>query len=369
MIPLSKPSVGKEELSAVNKVFDSDWLGMGSIVFEFEKQLAQYIGAENVIAVNSGTSALHIALDSFGIEAGDEVIVPSLTFVSTIQAIISCDAHPVFCEIEADTLNIDVRDVLNRITPRVKAILPVHYAGLPCKMDELLKIAGDNDIVVIEDAAHAFGSTYKGRKIGSFGDATCFSFDPIKTITCGEGGAVVVKDNNVAQSIIRKRILGIDKDTWHRYKEERSWFYEVVTPGYRYHMSNINAAIGLVQLKKLDMYLKRRRTIVKRYDEAFKDLLNVELLYRDYEHTAPFNYVIKIIDGQRDALLEYLKKNGIVAGVNYIPNHLQPIFSDYRTELPVTEKVWHEIISLPLYYQMSDKDAATVINQVRQFFK
>lgn len=369
MIPIARPSIGEEELSEVKKTFASGWLGMGATVFEFEKLLKQYLEVENIIAVNTGTSALHIALDAFGIKQGDEVIVPSLTFIGSIQAIIACGARPVFCDVKEDTLNIDIEDMAKRITRHVKAIMPVHYGGLPCKMDELLKIAQDKQILVIEDAAHAFGSTYKGRKIGTFGDATCFSFDPIKNITCGEGGAVVVKSKEIAQNIIKKRILGIDRDTWHRYKEERSWFYEVVTSGFRYHMSNINASIGLVQLRKLDKFLEKKRAIVKKYDEAFKEISNIELLFRNYEETAPFNYVIKIKNGQRDKLLEYLKRSGVEAGINYIPNHLQPLFKDFKTELPVTERVWKEIISLPLYFDMSDDDVTTVIDKVKLFLK
>ncbi len=183
MIPIARPSIGAEELSEVKKAFETGWLGMGATVFEFEKQLKQYLGAEHVIAVNTGTSALHIALEGFGIKQGNEVIVPSLTFAASVQAVISCGAKPVFCDVYEDTLNIDIEDMAKRITPRVKAIMPVHYGGLACKIDELLKIAHDKGIVVIEDAAHAFGSTYQGRKIGTFGDATCFSFDPIKNIT------------------------------------------------------------------------------------------------------------------------------------------------------------------------------------------
>jgi perosamine synthetase len=369
MIPLAKPSIGEEELAEVRETFASAWLGMGSAVFEFEKQLTRYLEAENVIAVNTGTSALHIALDAFGIKEGDEIIVPSLTFISTIQAIIACGGRPVFCDVDEDTLNIDIEDMAKRISPRVKAIMPVHYGGLPCKMDELVKIARDKAILVIEDAAHAFGSAYKGQRIGSLGDAACFSFDPIKNITCGEGGAVVINDNRVAQSIIKKRILGIDKDTWHRYKEERSWFYEVVTPGFRYHMSNINASIGLVQLKKVDKFLERKRAIVEKYDRAFRNLPDIGLLYRNYAETAPFNYTIKIKDGRRDEFLEYLNKNGVGAGINYIPNHLQPLFRDFKTMLPVTEKIWKEIISLPLYFDMSDSDINTVIEKVKSFFK
>lgn len=368
-IPISRPSIGLDELKAVKQVFESGWLGMGSVVFEFENILKAHLGAKYVIAVNTGTSALHIALEALGVRQGDEVIVPSLTFIGTIQAIIASKATPVFCDVYSDTLNISIEEVKKRITARTKAVMPVHYAGLPCKMEELLEIAKVKGVSVIEDAAHAFGSTYRGRKIGSFGDLTCFSFDPIKNITCGEGGAVVLNNDNIAQEIIKKRILGIDKDTWHRYKNERSWFYEVVTSGFRYHMSNINAAIGLIQFKKLNKFIKRKREIVKRYDQAFRGSPYIELLFRDYEETAPFNYIIKIKNGLRDRLLGFLNKNGVGAGVNYIPNHLQPLFKDSKSELPVTEKVWKELISLPLYPDMSDNNVETVIEQVKLFFK
>jgi perosamine synthetase len=250
MIPVSRPSIDHEELKALEPIFESGWLGLGSTVFAFEETIKNYLGAKNVIAVNTGTAALHIALEGFGIKAGDEVIVPSLTYAACIQAITATGATPVFCEVSEDTLLMDIDDVASRITAKTRAIMPVHYCGNPCDMDNLLNLAEKHQLTIVEDAAHAFGSTYKGRKIGSFGHATCFSFDPIKIITCGEGGAVVLSDDDIAEQIRRKRILGIDKDTWHRYQNRRSWFYEVTTQGFRYHMSNINAAIGLSQFKK-----------------------------------------------------------------------------------------------------------------------
>jgi perosamine synthetase len=367
MIPNARPYIGDGELGEVRKVFASGWLGMGSVVFEFENAIKDYIGAKFVIAINTGTCALHIALDALGIKEEDEVIVPSLTFVGTIQPIVACGAKPIFCEVDGDTLNIDIEDVQRRITKKTRAIIPVHYGGQACDMDKLLSISRKHSLRIVEDAAHAFGALYKGKRIGSFGDITCFSFDPIKNITCGEGGAVVTNNEEVAQLVIKKRILGIDKDTWHRYKNERSWFYEVVTSGFRYHMSNINAAIGLVQLKQVDKFLERRRQIIKMYDEAFKKVSGVDLLDRDYDAMAPFNYTIKIKDGKRDSLLEYLNKNGVGAGINYIPNHLQPLFKDFKARLPVTEEVWKQIISLPLYFTMTDNDVDVVIENVKKF--
>lgn len=368
LISVSRPSVGEIELNAVKKVFDSGWLGMGKWVFEFESKLKEFLGVKNVIAVNTGTTALHLALDGIGIKAGDEVIVPSLTFVGSIQPIIYCGARPVFCEVYPDTLNINVEDMRKRITSKTKAIMPVHYSGLPCSMEEILNIAEKYGLKVVEDAAHAFGAYYKGKRIGSFGHATCFSFDPIKNITCGEGGAIATNDDNLAKLLYRKRILGIDRDTWSRHKHQRSWFYNVSTLGFRYHMSNINAAIGLQQLKKINRFVKRKREIIRQYDEAFKGINGVQLVKRDYESSAPFNYIIKV-KTDRDKLMDYLKDFRIDSGVNYIPNHLQPFFATYKAKLPVTEKLWKEIITLPLYYEMSDNDVLFVIQKVKDFLR
>lgn len=369
MLPVSRPSIGVEELEEIKKVFDTGWLGLGSTVYEFENKIKEYLGAGNVIAVNSGTNALHVALDAFDIGEGDEVIVPSLTYCACIQVITALKARPVFCEIDPETLNVDIEDVEKRITPETKAIIPVHYCGNACDMDTLLNIGKDRNIRIIEDAAHAFGSSYKGKKIGSFGDATCFSFDPIKNITCGEGGAVVLSDDSIAELIRRKRILGIDKDTWKRYKNERSWFYEVTTQGYRYHMSNINAAIGLAQFKKLDVFIERKTKIVKSYNEQFKDLGGIKLLDWNLDNTAPFTYIIRVLDGKRNELMDFLQERGIGTGIHYIANHTQPFFKKFVGSLPVTEKICGEILTLPLYFDMTDRDINLVIESVQEFTK
>jgi dTDP-4-amino-4,6-dideoxygalactose transaminase len=369
MIPVSRPSIGNEELEEVKKVFETGWLGLGSTVYEFETVLKEYLNAKNVIAINTGTTALHIALDAFGIAESDEVIVPSLTFCASIQAITALRAIPVFCEVDPDTLNIDVRDVRKKISPRTKGIMPVHYCGNACDMDILLDIGREYKIPIIEDAAHAFSSFYKGKKIGSFGDVTCFSFDPIKNITCGEGGAVVLSDDAIAEEIRRKRILGIDKDTWHRYKNERSWFYEVTTQGYRYHMSNINAAIGLAQLRKIDKFIEKRKNIVKYYNEAFGDLEGIKILKWNLNETTPFAYIIRVLDDKRDNIIDFLNNKGVGTGIHYIPNHIQPYFSQYAHPLPVTETIWKEILTLPLYYDMTERDVDLVIQSVTAFFK
>jgi len=368
MIPVSKPSIGKEELAAVKKVFDSGWLGMGSSVKEFEDEISKFLGGSSVIAVNTGTTAIHLALDALGITSGDEVIVPSLTFVATIQAISATGATPVFCDVEPNTLNIDIKDVEKKISDKTKAVIPVHYRGLPCDMDNLMRIAKQNNIKIVEDAAHAFGSHYKGKPIGSFGDITCFSFDPIKVVTCGEGGAIAIRDDALASLIQKKRILGIDKDTWSRYKHERSWFYDVIDQGYRYHMSNINAAIGLVQLKKFKKLNAKRVKIAKRYDKELGAVRGLELLKTDYKDIAFFMYIIKV-KKDRNGLMKALKDKGIDSGIHYIPSHKFEYYKKHATELPATEKVFEEILTLPLYPDLTASEQTRVITAIKDFFK
>ncbi len=370
MIPVSRPSVGQAELDAVGEVFKTGWLGLGSTTFALEEEVKKYLGCKHAIAVNTGTSALHIALSGFGIGPGDEVIVPSITFAACIQAILATGATPVFCESSEADLLMDIEDVTKRVTPRTKVVMPVHYCGNPCDMDRLLALAQAHRFWVIEDAAHAFGSTYKGRKIGSFGHATCFSFDPIKNITCGEGGAVVLHDDAIAEEIRRQRILGIDKDTWHRYKNTRSWFYEVTSPGYRYHMPNFCAAVGLVQMKKVDAFIGRRREICRRYDAAFENLKTVRILKLNYDEVAPHIYIVRVQGSGRDRFMDFLKERGVGTGIHYIANHIQPFFKEHaRGPLPVSERLWQEIVTLPLFYDMTEDHIRTVVDAVVAYDK
>ena len=369
MIKVSRGCLAAEELAEVQAAFDYGYFGLAAKVTEFEEQLAKYLGAEYVVAVNTGTSALHLALDALGIGAGDEVIVPSLTFVGSFQAISATGAMPVACDVESDTLLMDMEDVRKRVTPRTKAVMPVHYAGNPCDMDALLELGYRPGVRIVEDAAHAFGSVYKGRRIGSFGDVAIFSFDSIKNITCGEGGAVLCKDSKLADLMREKRLLGMDRkshasSSW----KARSWHFEVKTQGFRYHMSNINAAIGLAQLRKADTFIARRREICKRYDAAFRNLPKIRSLRINYEDVAPHIYVVRVQDGRRDALMQFLKDRDIETGIHYIPNHLHPYYRQERLCLPETERAFGEIITLPLHCGLSNADVDTVIASVREFF-
>ena len=366
MISAAKPSIGKEELDAVAEVFKTGWLGMGDRVLKFENELKKIHTRKHAICVNTGTSAIHIELDSLGLKEGDEVIVPSLTFIGSIQPILMCGAKPVFCDVELDDLNMSVGHFKKLITKKTKVVIPVHYGGEPCRMDEILSIAKENKISVVEDAAHAFGSKYKGKLIGSFGDMTCFSFDPIKNLTCGEGGAILLDDDKLADIIIKKRILGIDKDTWNRYQHKRSWHYEVQMKGYRYHMSNINAAIGLTQLPKFGKFVARRQEIAKFYDKSLAGIKNIRLLKHSYGETVPFNYTI--LADKRDELMVYLETKGIGTVINYIPNHDQPLFGGSKVDLPNTGKAYKDMVSIPMHAELSDDDTRLVVSAIKDFY-
>ena len=369
MIPVQRPCIGQRELDAVSGVFNSRWLGMGSVTRAFEKELCEFLGVKHVIAVCTGTAALHLALAVLELKPGDEVVVPSLTFVSCVQAILAVRARPVFCDVDENTLNVDIDDVTRKITKRTKVIMPVHFAGVVCEMEKLLTIARDEKIKIVEDAAHAFGSTYKGRMAGTLGDINCFSFDPIKNITCGEGGAIATNNHELASRVLPKRNVGVSQDTWSRLEKKQPWRYEVVTQGYRYHLSNINAAIGIEQLKQFSEFKARKQAVVKSYDESFEEVDGLKLIRHPIEETFPFFYVIRVLNNRRDALMNYLKERGIATLVHYIPNHLHPLCAEFRVPLATTERLYDEILTLPLYFEMSEADVRKVIDGVLSFFE
>lgn len=368
MIPVFRPSIGEEEIVAVNDVLRSGWIGQGPKVADFENNFASYIGAKYAVALNSCTSALHLALTTFGISKGDEVLLPTLTFVSTAHAVEYTQAKPVFCDIDPDTFCISVEDMKNKLTPNSKALIPVHYGGHPCEMDELLKVSKEYNLVIIDDAAHACGAEYKGRKIGSIGDATCFSFHAVKNIATGDGGMITTDDEEIAGQLEKNRWLGIDKTTWKRTKGHGyDWYYEVSVLGYKYHMNDIAAAIGLEQLKKLDSMNARRREIVTRYNETFRNIPWITPpIEKPYVKSALHNYVIKT--HYRDELHQYLKTKRIATSVHYMPIHLHPYYTEkYRPNLPVAEQIWHELLTLPLYPDLTDTEISYIVDSVKSF--
>jgi perosamine synthetase len=368
MIKISRGSFGEEELEEVRSAFEYGYLGLGHKVDEFEEELKKFLDANYIVATNTGTSALHLALEALGVKAGDEVIVPSLTFVASFQAISVVGAVPISCDVYPNTLLMDMNSVKEKISNRTKVIMPVHYGGNPCDMNTLLEIKKTRGIRIVEDAAHAFGSTYCGEKIGGFGDIACFSFDSIKNITCGEGGAIACNEPDLVEKIKIKRLLGIDRKTQtSKSWKERSWEYDVVDQGFRYHMSNLNAAIGLAQIKKIESFISRRREICAQYVSELKNIPSVQLLPVDYSVVAPHIFVILVSGNRRNGLMQFLKDRDIESSVPYIPNHLH---SFYRVDalLPNTDKVFKEILSLPLHTELSDRNVWTVIASVKEFF-
>ena len=367
-IPVFRPWVDEEEVQAAREVILSGWMGLGPKTEEFERKFAEFIGAKFAVGTNSCSSALHLALVVCGTE-GREVISPSLSFVSTNHAILWSGGVPVFADVDEETLTLDVEDVARKITPNTRAIIAMHYGGHPCDMDGLKALTKGKDILIVEDAAHACGSEYKGRKAGTLGDIACFSFHAVKNLTTGEGGMVVTDSQEVRDRLVRLRWLGITKSTWTRSAEKKgdySWYYDVAELGYKYHMSDLAAAIGLVQLKKLAESNRLRRIIVAKYNEAFAGLpwlkTPVEL---PHVKSANHNYVVKA--ERREEFIEHLKKRGVSASVHYVPNHHYAIFEDFSKDVPTTEKVWKKLVTLPLYPGLSDSDISLVIDAVRSF--
>lgn len=378
LIPVFQPNYGKEEIDAVTKVLQSGWIGLGPKTEEFEKLFAAYVGAPYAIAVNSATAALHLSLLAAGIGKGDEVIVPSMTFVSTAHAVLYVGATVVFADIEKETLCLSPDDVEQKITKRTRAIIPVHYGGHPCNMDRFKRIVDKYNLTIIEDASHACGSTYHGQKIGSISPFTCFSFHAVKNLATGDGGMITVKDKTIADHLRRLRWVGINKDTWDRLEivsGEKSyrgygWYYEVEELGYKCHMNDITAAIGLVQLQKLEASNALRRSLAKRYTRKLKTLSPVTCPTEQPDMiSAQHNYVIRLND--RDKLHLYLRDKGISTGVHYMPIHLQPYYKKIfsKISLPVTETEWKLLLTLPLYPDLTLGQQNYIITCIKKFCK
>ena len=367
MVRLSKASLGDSEKAAVLRVLDHGYLGMGADVKTFEGRLREYIQAEHVMCTSTGTAALHLAVLGAGVGPGDEVLVQSLTYVADFQAIRATGATPVACEIVPETCTIDLNDAAARLTARTKAVMPVHYASRPGNLDAVYAFAKAHGLRVIEDAAHAFGTVYRGRRIGSFGDIACFSFDGIKNITAGEGGAVVTGDARTAEIVKDARLLGVVRDTEQRYQGKRSWEFDVVGPGYRYHMSNLCAALGLAQLERLERDFKpARQKRARRYQAQLGSVGGLALFPDDYDDVVPHIYPIRVLSGRRDAVREHLLAREVEVGLHYYPNHLLSYFGARRGALPVTERIYAELLTLPLHADLTDDEQDRVVETLKE---
>jgi dTDP-4-amino-4,6-dideoxygalactose transaminase len=357
MIKLSKSVITEAEKKAVLDVLDREYLGMGQEVLSFEERLTEFFG-KPAICVANGTAALHLACQSIGIKSGDEVLVPSLTYVASFQAISATGANPIPCDINSSTLSLDWRDAEKRVTKKTKAIMPVHYAGGVGDIDSIYKFAKKYKLRVIEDAAHAFGSHHNGILVGSNSDLACFSFDGIKNITSGEGGCIVTEDSLVIKKIRDARLLGVENDTIKRFSDKRSWDFDVSSQGWRYHMNNIMAAIGIEQLKRFSDIKNKRQLLARRYNQLLSKNKRIVTLDHDYSSIVPHIFVVKI-DGMlnREKLRDKLLNEGIQTGVHWKPNHLLTMYrEEKRLPLPITEKIYPTLITLPLHTDLNEND-------------
>lgn len=356
MIRLSQPFIAQEEKEAIFKALEKNYLGMGEFVKSFEQDIAAYLGVEanNVVCVNTGTAALHLALQACGIKEGDEVLVPTVTYVGTFQAVSATGATPIPCDVEIDTCFIDLEDARKRLSSRTKAILPVHYAGSLCDFNQLRNFANSYNLRIIEDAAHAFGSVYlNGIKVGAIGDITCFSFDPIKNITSGQGGAIVSQDPAVISKVNNYRLLGVENESNVSYKDNRQFCFDVKEQGWRYHMSDIMAALGQAQLKKFETELKpKRMALAKYYRERLAIINGVQFLKADLEKEVLHIQPVRIEKKMREKLQLLLKKENIETGIHYRPNHFLTKYNRGFC-LPVAETLYQELLSLPLHLHLT----------------
>lgn len=368
MIKYAKGCTGQLELDEVKEALEYGYFGHAYKVEAFEKGLNSYIGGGHTVAVCNGTAAIHLGLEIANVRGG-EVLLPSFTFAATVQAVLMAGGKPVFCEVDEGTLCLDIDDVIRKSNPNTKAVIPVHYSGNPCEMDALLNLKEIKGLRIVEDAAHAFGSTYQGKRIGSFGDITCFSFDSIKVLTCGEGGAVTVRSEEEEELLKKLRLLGIDRKThasadW----KSRAFVFDISTQGFRYHMSNINAAIGLVQLDQIERFIAKRRMLCEIYESRFAGKDFIRRMPYSYGDIAPFMYVIRVDGEQRDSLRDHLKSCDIETAISYVPNHVHSYFQFGQGSLPVTDRVFSEIITLPLHFDLSEEDVQYVADCTLNFF-
>jgi dTDP-4-amino-4,6-dideoxygalactose transaminase len=374
-LPFHVPEIGHEEIDAVVETLRSGWLTTGPKVRQFEEDFGTVVGAGHAVAVNSGTAALHLALDAIGLRPGDEVIMSTMTFTASGEVVLYFGAKPVLVDCCPNTLNLDPELIDKAITTKTKAIMPVHIAGQACDMDRIMEIAKTYNLRVVEDAAHAFPARYRTQMVGTIGDITCFSFYATKTITTGEGGMATTDNPAWAERMRIMSLHGISHDAWKRYTAEGSWYYEVLYPGFKYNLTDIAAALGLAQLQKGQRFWELRQRYAALYTEGFRDVPAIRVPYAAPEVQHAWHlYIIQLELEQlridRKAFIELLKQANIGTSVHFIPLHLHPYYRDtfkYRPEdFPTASAVFERIISLPIYPLMTEADVHDVIDAVRK---
>ncbi len=376
-IPFARPAIGQDEIDAVVDTLRTDWISTGPKTQKFAEEFREYLGAAGCLPVNSCTAALHTALAVWGIGPGDEVITTPMTFAASVNVIEHVGAKPVLVDVQPDTLNIDPGKIEAAVSGRTRAIIPVHYTGHPADMDEITGIAARRRLLVLEDAAHALPAKYKDRMIGSGTNPTAFSFYATKNLTTGEGGVLAGAPDFLETARIVS-LHGMSRDAWKRYGREGSWFYEIVLPGFKYNMTDMQAALGLCQLRKLEHFQTRRREIVARYNHAFGQQTWFQIpATRAYVEHAWHLYVLRLIPRglkiNRDQFIDELKKRGIGTSVHFIPVHVHPYYRDkygYRPEqFPVALENYQRMLSLPLYPTLSDAEVDRIIQSVLDIAK
>lgn len=369
MIPYGKQTIEQDDIQAVVDVLQSDFLTTGPKIAEFEQTVADYVGAKYAVAISNGTSALHAACFATGIGPGDEVITTPLTFAASANCVLYCGGTPVFADVDPKTYNIDPEDIRRKITDRTKAIIAVHLAGQPCDMDVIHSIAREHGLIVIEDGAHALGSVYKGKKVGSMSDMTTFSFHPVKPITTGEGGMIVTDNEDFYKKMILFRSHGITRDDSMMTRNDGPWFYQQFDLGYNYRITDIQCALGCSQMKKLDRFLARRKEIVARYNEAFADCDNIITPYQLSDTESGWHlYIVQVKNCDRRQVFENMREKGIGVNVHYIPVYMHPYYQEHGYEnvhCANAEEIYSHIISLPLYPRLTSEQQDYVIDTLK----
>lgn len=370
-IPVFQPLIESDDISASTQALELGWLGMGSYVGQFESEIKQFLEASDlyVAAVSTGHAALHLGLLLAGVGAGDEVITPSFNNIADFQAILATGATPVFCDINNDTLCIDLDKAEELVNEKTKAIIVMDYDCVLCDHDRVAEFASKHNVRVVHDAAHSFGSKYKGKMVGSFSDICMFSFDAVKTITCIDGGVLIVRTEAELKIIQEMRLIGMGQPSTLMYQNQRAWTYDVKRLGFRYHMANLHAAIGLAQLAKMEKISETRRAASRYYNEHFNKIPGVIVPKTDFADITPFLYYIRVPETERDNLRAYLLEQGIDTGIHWQPGHWFTLFKDCpRGDLSVTDQVGKEILSLPLHSLMSTETLERVVSGVAGYF-
>lgn len=378
-LPFSRPSISQAAIDDVVACLKSGWITTGPRVAEFTDALKSYFSAPHALPLMSATAGLHLSLLAMNLEPGDEVITTPLTFAATLNTIVLAGGKPVLVDIDKETLNMDINRLEEAINEKTKVIIPVHFAGLPIDLDPVYAIAEQFNLRVLEDAAHAIGSSYKGRRIGSFGDVQVFSFHPNKNMTTGEGGCVVTRDVQFADQIARLRFHGIDRAAWNRFSKLGSQDYEVVLPGYKYNMMDLQAAIGIHQLQELDGFIARRTELAMRYQEALSDWPQWDLPQAPaYDHLHAWHLYTPLINEDaarlnRDEFMQAMKERNIGTGLHYKAVHLYPyyrqIYGFKPGDFPNAEDASERIVSLPLFPSMTDAEHDRVLDVMYSIFK